>query len=186
MIIGEAPITTREHHQTNTDNGKIPSLIEQRIRAQVEAEVAPGVAAFHEQVKAAMLKLGVSGYMGPEYVLVEHVRKRRIEQLVDHRIDRMVNQLVAQQDPEVPAQRTAVQAEQDSEQKKPVGVWLVARKIELQTRIREAVAAEAKAFFEETGVNITSLDVQFVRQQRLNQCDCHYIGSVEAGITLGQ
>ena len=282
---------------TDTTHTSVTALIEQRIRAQAEAEASAAIATFELLVEAAINKLGVFAPMTPFHSLVRDVRTKHIDNLVQRRVDALVNQLVLNDpkgqmvvqlgqthmvpkswsgagfdalnvhekeriipqaanatiacsaDVSVPpgatliiecahaltkeqknateahalsklpagcqvlvldrglkasasvaapvmpegftpaAKCTAAQDEQDAAQTKQAGhkwgINLVARKGELQDRIRAVVAAEAKAFFEESGVYITSLDVQFVRQRLLNSRECHYVGSVDAGITLG-
>ncbi|WP_167089277.1 hypothetical protein [Massilia frigida] len=77
-----------------TSDTSVTALIEQRIRDQVKGDVVPALAEFELTVEAAINKLGVFAPMTPLHSLVRDVRTKHIDNLVRHRVDALVNQLV--------------------------------------------------------------------------------------------
>lgn len=79
---------------TDTKYTSVTALIEQRIRAQAEADALPAIAAFELTVEAAIKKLDVFAPMTPLHSLVRDVRTKHIDNLVKRRVDALVAHLV--------------------------------------------------------------------------------------------
>lgn len=79
---------------TNTDHTKITSLIEQRIRDEVQHEGRKAVNAFEAVIDAELAKMGVSTFDTCKHRFVFEVRTTHLDNLVNKRIDALVEQLV--------------------------------------------------------------------------------------------
>ncbi|CUI09820.1 hypothetical protein BN2497_14417 [Janthinobacterium sp. CG23_2] len=163
-----------------TKHESVTSLIEERIREEVIRAEKEALEPLRLAIEAELKKLGIDPRFTSMPTFMRDMRCTHIQNKVKRRINALVDQLVAGKRIETPSQQAIMGAPAGNR-----GVsQLVARKGELQDRIRTVVAAEAKAFFEETGAYITSLDVQFVRQSSLGDLERHVVDSVDAGITL--
>lgn len=82
---------------TDTTPNKITSLIEQRIRDDVQGEGRKAVDAFAALIEAEIEKLGVYASMTSMHSLIREMRTKHIDSLVNRRIDELVTQLVPDQ-----------------------------------------------------------------------------------------
>ncbi|MCY0913240.1 YodC family protein [Massilia antarctica] len=94
---------------SNTDRASITSLIEHRIREEVRRESREAVDAFASLIDAELSKLGVFAPSTNMCSLIGQVRIKHLDNLVNKRIDALVEQLVqagkstAQAEPTPPA-----------------------------------------------------------------------------------
>ncbi|ATQ77889.1 hypothetical protein CR152_27840 [Massilia violaceinigra] len=94
---------------TTVDHTRITTLIEQRIRDEVRDESREAVDAFASVIEAELYKLGVYAPLTNMYELIEQVRTKHIENMVNKRIVDLVERLV--QGEQVPAQSVVVTSE---------------------------------------------------------------------------
>ncbi|MFB9242374.1 DUF2158 domain-containing protein [Massilia antarctica] len=92
---------------SNTDHTKITSLIEQRIRDEVQHEGRKAVDAFVAVIEAELAKIGVSIMQVSMYRFVDEVRTEHLNNLVNDRIVALVKQLVQAGQPTAKAEPAA-------------------------------------------------------------------------------
>lgn len=126
----------------------IISLIEQRIREEVQDEGRKAVDAFASRLEADIEKLGVRVPMAMRD-LVELVRTKHIDNMVNKRIVELVEHLVQGEPASSPAAPPATAGRKPS-----------ARAAGLKEHLRAAVEVEAQAFLG-AHVQVTNLVIEF-------------------------